>query len=167
MQRSNYSKGHTSTLWPIGRLSTNTDASVSYWSAITIKTSHDDKKRPYLLKRHEPLALLSGTFSTTQLRWSIVEKRTFAFMVAVKLEHYLPAVSEGVGLFTDHKNFIFIIDTPSTIPNLGIAAVRKVLWWPIHLSAYNYVCIYIVGAEKDCADFLGRCTTQSTILRLA
>lgn len=77
----------------------------------------------HLLKRHEPLASLAGTVFTTQLRWSAVEKGSFAFPAALERKHYFAEIHDAFYLLTEHKKFFAPL---SIIPKLEIAPVRLI-----------------------------------------
>lgn len=43
---------------------------------------------------------------------------------------------------------------PSSVPNIYLASIRKVLRWALRLSTYNYVCFQIKGKDKIWPDLL-------------
>lgn len=148
------------------RLCVFTDASDSYWSGVLTQVPRSELTFPHVDQSHEPLAFHSGRFTDTQVGWSTLEKEAFAVLATLERSHWLVSCSDGFDLYTDHNNLIFIFDPLAFIPDLGQAAMRKVLRWAVRLSAYNYVCFHIRGDENVWADLLTRWAAPSTIRRL-
>lgn len=59
-------------------------------------------------------------------------------------------------MYTDHNNLIFIFDPLAVLPDIGLAAVHKVLRWAVRLSMYKYDCFCIRGDENVWADLMTR-----------
>ena len=68
----------------------------------------------------------------------------------------MTSTPQGFDLFTDHNNLVFIFDPRSLVPDLGEAAVRKVIRWAVKMGAYNYTCAHISGLDNLWPDMLGR-----------
>ena len=141
------------------------DASYTHWAGLTTQIPKEDRHKKNHLKRHEPLAFLSGRFTETQIRWSTLEKEAYSVMATLDRMHWL-ASSSKFELYTDHNNLIFIFNPRSYIPDLTIAAVRKVIRWAVTISGYSYECIHIAGADNIWADILTRWEHTATIRRL-
>lgn len=143
-----------------------TDASDTHWAGICTQVPIEDIHKPHADKRHEPLSFLSGRFDDTQLRWSTLEKEAYAIMASIDRMHWLASGSEGFDLFTDHNNLIFIFDPTSLVPDLTVAAIRKVIRWAVRLSMYAFECIHISGVDNTWADMMTRWSPPPTIRRV-
>lgn len=148
------------------RLCIYTDASDSHWSGILTQVPFSDLSAPHRDQAHEPLAFHSGRFSDVQIGWSTLEKEEYAVLATLERSHWLAACPKGFDLFTDHNNLIFLFDPVAVKPDIGQAALRKVLRWAVRISVYNYVCIHIRGVDNLWADLLTRWTIPLTIRRL-
>lgn len=148
------------------RLCVYTDACDTVWSGVITQVPYEDLTNRHDDQRHEPLAFLSGHFSGSQLRWSIIEKEAYAVMATSDRMHWLLATPDGFDLYTDHHNLIFLFDPLAVVPDLSISSLRKVLRWAVRLSMYNYTCVHIKGIDNVWADIIGRWTHPITIRRL-
>lgn len=54
------------------------DALDTHWAEIATQIPREDMHLPHCDKHHEPVAVLSGHFTQTPLRWSTLEKRRSA-----------------------------------------------------------------------------------------
>lgn len=77
-----------------------------------------DLQKPHKEQRHKPLAILSGRFNNTQLGWSTLEKEAFAVIASLDRMHWMATTSEGLDLYTDHNNLLFIFHLLSLTPEL-------------------------------------------------
>ena len=67
-----------------------TDASDLHWGVVLTQVTRIDDQECITKQSHEPLSFLSGSFSGSQLNWSIIEKEAFPIIAAVdRLRHYL------------------------------------------------------------------------------
>ena len=87
-------------------------------------------------------------------------------LASLERMHWLAATSEGLDLFTEHNNLIFLFDPLAVVPDLSQTSLRKVLRWAVRLSMYNYTCFHIKGTDNVWADLLGRWSAGHTIRRL-
>ena len=76
-----------------------TDASEYHWSAILTQIPSTDINRPVSAQHHEPLAFLSGSFKGSSLRWSTIEKESYAIISAIRRLDYILARPEGFLIF--------------------------------------------------------------------
>ncbi|TDH65078.1 hypothetical protein CCR75_009273 [Bremia lactucae] len=60
-------------------------------------------QRGFADQHHEPLMMLSGTFSGGAKRWAIVEKEAYAIVETCKRADYLVRRPDGFSLYTDHR----------------------------------------------------------------
>jgi hypothetical protein len=117
----------------------------------------EDLDLDVLLQRHEPLAFLSGTFKRSQKHWSVIEKKTFPIVEAVeRLRHLLLLRDEGLRLFTDHRNLIYVFDPILRDNDFKKQAVDKLCRWASKLFALKLVIEHIPGESSIWADILSR-----------
>lgn len=94
------------------------------------------------------MAFLLGHFSRSQLEWSMLEKEALAMLATTERLHRLLATPDGPDLFTDHQNFIFLLDPLAVVPNLSQTSLRKAVCWAIKLIVYNYTFVYTKGDDN-------------------
>lgn len=102
-----------------------TDASEYHWSAILTQIPSADINRPVPDQHHEPLAFLSGSFKGSPLRWSTIEKESYAIISAIRRLDYILARPEGFLIFTDHKHLTFILHPTSLVPTMPRHVMHK------------------------------------------
>jgi RNase H-like domain found in reverse transcriptase/Integrase zinc binding domain/Integrase core domain len=138
------------------RLCLYTDASDRFWSAIVTQVPHADLDLPVAPQAHEPLAFLSGAFTGSAERWSVVEKEGFAILTACERLGWLLQTSAGFSLFTDHRNLCFIFDPFASNPGISNYTGSKLLRWALRLSQYRYEIEHVRGKDNIWADILTR-----------
>jgi hypothetical protein len=93
----------------------------------------------------QPIAFISKTLTSTELRWSVPEKEGYAiFYSLMKLEHLLRDIH--FTLRTDHKNLTFI--------NTDFR--EKVKRWKLAIQHFDFDLEYIKGEENIEADGFSR-----------
>jgi hypothetical protein len=93
----------------------------------------------------QPIAFISKTLSSTELRWSVPEKEGYAiFYCLMKLEHLLRDIH--FTLRTDHKNLTFI--------NTDFR--EKVKRWKLAIQHFDFDIEYIKGEANIEADGFSR-----------
>lgn len=113
----------------------------------------------------DPLGFLSGKFTNTQGRWSILEKESFSVVATLDRMHWLVATQDGFDIYTDHNNLIFLFYPPSIVPDMSQTTLWKFLRWAVKLSPYDYTCIHIKGEYIVWEDLLSRWTTVPEVIR--
>ncbi|EGZ17876.1 hypothetical protein PHYSODRAFT_500455, partial [Phytophthora sojae] len=88
---------------PEKQLSVYTDASDEHWGAAITQIPRDHTNRPLSEQEHQPLMMLSGSFSGAAKRWAIVEKEAYAIVETCRHADYLLHRQDGFALFTDHR----------------------------------------------------------------
>ena len=87
------------------------DASECHWGSFVTQVVPDaemDQTLPVEDMTHESLAFLSGTFKGSQMRWATIDKEEFAIVSTFRrLEHFW---WNGVHIFTDHRNLVYLFD---------------------------------------------------------
>jgi hypothetical protein len=101
------------------RLCLFTDASDTHWASVLTQVPLEDMASSVDQQRHEPLAFMSGVFSGPSSRWSTIEKEGFAIVESLQKLEYLCAIDEGVSIFTDHRNLLFIFNPRGIDPSMG------------------------------------------------
>ena len=92
-----------------------------------------------------PIAFMSKTLTTPEVRWSTIEKELYAIVYSLhKLEYLLR--DRKFTLRTDHKNLTYANEPPS-------AKVRR---WKIAIQGYDFVIEHIPGVDNIVADGLSR-----------
>lgn len=61
------------------------DASDTFWSGTIDQVPSEDLSRTHVQQQHQLLNFLSGMFSSTQLRWSVLDKEALAVMATLDL----------------------------------------------------------------------------------
>lgn len=130
------------------RLRVYTDACGLVWSGIVSQVSPMHLVISPGNQHHQPRAFLSGHFSGAQLSWCTLGKETYAVMATIDRMYLLLVTPNGFDLFTNHQNLEFLFDSLSVVSNLSKTSLRKVLRWSMRLSAHNYKCGHIKGAES-------------------
>ena len=103
-----------------------------------------------------PLAFTFGTFIVYYSRWSTPEKEGFAILESVKRFPYLLFRPQGLFLYTDHKNLIFIFHPHMASPPVVKHKVTKIERWAMRLSGFRYTMVHILGEDNSWADLLSR-----------
>lgn len=92
---------------PSIRLCVYSDASDVVWSNIVMQVFYGDLPILYQNQRHASLEFLSGRFSGSKLKWSMLEKNADATKATVERMHCVLATSAELDLFTDYTNLDF------------------------------------------------------------
>ena len=93
----------------------------------------------------QPVAFLSKTLNSTELKWSTPEKEAYAIFYAVtKLEYLLRDIH--FNLKTDHRNLTFINE--SVMP--------KVQRWKLSIQHFDFTLEHVPGKDNVVADGLSR-----------
>ena len=137
-----------------------TDASDLHWGVVLTQLNDKNKASKVYERHHEPLAFLSGSFSGSQLRWSIVEKEAYPIIIALeRLRHYL-LNDKGFRLFTDHRNLIFIFDPTARDTDVPKQTSEKLARWAEKLRSQKFTIEHIPGECNIWADILSQWKVQ-------
>ena len=101
----------------------------------------------------KPISFVSKSLSTTQNKWSTIQKEAYAiFHCCKQLDSLLR--DRKFTIFTDHKNLTFLTHDPSTMVNR----------WSMALQELDYTVEYISGSKNELADAMSRlCPNLSPI----
>ena len=133
-----------------------TDASDLHWGVVLTQVTWIDDQECITKQSHEPLSFLSGSFSGSQLNWSIIEKEAFPIIAAVdRLRHYL-LNDKGFRLYTDHRNLVYVFDPISRGSDCTKQTSEKLARWAEKLRAHTYTVEHLPGESNVWADILSR-----------
>ncbi|ETO66354.1 hypothetical protein F444_16481 [Phytophthora nicotianae P1976] len=138
------------------RLRVFTDASDLHRGAAVTQIPLDQQHRPLGEQEHQPLMMLSGTFSGSAKRWVIVEKEAYAIVETCLRADYLLHRADGFALFTDHRNLRYIFDPHGVSSAVPKYTADKLHRWSLLLMAYRYDIFDIAGDDNVWADLLSR-----------
>jgi hypothetical protein len=95
--------------------------------------------------KERPVAFVSKSLTSTQLRWAIIQKEAYAIFVTIKqLDHLLR--DRHFKLFTDHKNLLYI--TESSNPMIY-------RWW-MAIQEMDFTKEFTLGINNPIADSMSR-----------
>lgn len=95
-----------------------------------------------------------------------MEDEGYASFPTIEKMHWALSNSDGLYIFTDENNPVFLFDNLSVVPDLLQPSLSKALRWAIRQSAYHYTFGNINGEENHWADRVERGTYRDTIHRL-
>ncbi|OWY99175.1 hypothetical protein PHMEG_00029874 [Phytophthora megakarya] len=130
-----------------------TDASDVGWALIVTQVKDFNIKVPVQDQQHQLIECMSGTFSGSQLNWTVIEKEAFPIATACDKPDYLLRRPQGFRMFCDHRNLIHVFD-PDT--NVKKHVKGKLLRWSMKLQNYRYVIEHISGPQNVWADMISR-----------
>jgi transposase InsO family protein len=97
------------------------------------------------------IALMSQSFSVSQLKWDIPQKESYAIYAAIQKFDYLLRDRRFI-IKTDHRNITFM--NTSTL-----SSIRK---WKIFISEFDYLLEFIEGEKNIVADAMSRLCANLT-----
>ncbi|KAH7467435.1 Transposon Ty3-G Gag-Pol polyprotein [Phytophthora ramorum] len=130
-----------------------TDASDIGWAVIVTQVKDFDIKVPVQDQQHQLVECLSGTFTGSQLNWTVIEKEAFPIALACDKLDYLLLRPQGFRMFCDHRNLIHVFAPDE---NVKKHVKGKLLRWSMKLMNYNYVIEHIAGPNNVWADMISR-----------
>ncbi|GMF58766.1 unnamed protein product [Phytophthora fragariaefolia] len=130
-----------------------TDASDMGWVVITTQVRNFDIKTPVQDQQHSLLECPSGTFTGSQLNWTVIEKEAFPIAHACDKLDYLLLRPQGFRMFCDHRNLIHVF-APDASVNKPVRG--KLLRWSMKLMKFNYIIELIAGPHNVWADMVSR-----------
>jgi transposase InsO family protein len=129
---------------------------MSGWAAVLTQVPASDMKLPHAERDHQPLAFLSGCFRGASCNWSVIEKEAFALIRALTTTDYFCQTENGVVIYTDHRNLVYLFDPLGAEPGMHRHTAAKLLRWGARLSAFNYVIEHISSKDNCWEDLLTR-----------
>ena len=146
---------------PKQRLCLFTDASDSHWASVLTQVPNEDLEKPFEEQRHSPLAFLSGNFKGSSANWSVPEKEGYSIVASMTKLDYLTMCQNGVSIFTDHRNLLYIFNPLGQDASVSKHIVSKLSRWAMKLSAFTYSIHHIPGENNVWADMLTRWTKNN------
>ncbi|GMF45200.1 unnamed protein product [Phytophthora fragariaefolia] len=123
---------------PEKRLCVFTHASDLHWGAVITQVPREHLSREFSEQKHEPLIMLSGSFSGAARRWAIVEKEAYAIVETCKRADYLVQRPDGFLLFTDHRNLWLIFAPTTVMASVPKYTADKLHRWAMILMGFRY-----------------------------
>ncbi|OWZ04014.1 hypothetical protein PHMEG_00024162 [Phytophthora megakarya] len=130
-----------------------TDASDVGWAVIVTQVKGYDMKVPVQEQQHQLVECLVGTFTGSELNWTVIEKEAFPIALACDKLDYLLFRPQGFRMFCDHHNLIHVFAPDEHVKK---HVKGKLLRWAIKLMNYNYVIEHIAGPHNVWADMISR-----------
>ncbi|OWZ07579.1 hypothetical protein PHMEG_00020006, partial [Phytophthora megakarya] len=95
-------------------------------------------------QHHQLLTCMSGTFTGSQLNWSVIEKEALPIITSCEKLEYLLLRPQVFKMYCDHRNLIHVFAPDKEIRK----HVRdKLLRWALKLSDYKYIVEHIEGPK--------------------
>ncbi|KAG4062024.1 hypothetical protein PC123_g3135 [Phytophthora cactorum] len=130
-----------------------TDASDTGWSVIVTQVVNFDSKVPATDQQHRLLQYLSGTFTGSQLHWTVIEKEAFPIVMACDKLDYLLLRPEPFRMYCDHRNLIHVFAPHESVKK---HIKGKLLRWAMKLMNFRYVVEHVPGPTNVWADMISR-----------
>ncbi|KAE8893701.1 hypothetical protein PF005_g18811 [Phytophthora fragariae] len=127
-----------------------TDASDVGWSLIVTKVVSFDPKVPATDQQHRLLYCMSGTFSGSQLNWTVIEKEVFPIVTACDKLDYLLLRPKPFRMYCDHRNLIHAFAPHESVKK------HKLLRWSMKLVNFRYVVEHVPGPANVWVDMISR-----------
>jgi RNase H-like domain found in reverse transcriptase len=96
-----------------------TDASDRFYAGLVTQIHEEHLDLPMEEQDHQPLAFLSGEFKGAQLRWTVPEKKVFAFVDTATKVDYLLLSHDEFSILSDHLNLKYIYNPLSADPTFA------------------------------------------------
>eukprot|EP00924_Labyrinthula_sp_SR-Ha-C_P009660 snap_masked-scaffold_22-processed-gene-2.40-mRNA-1 protein AED:0.48 eAED:0.48 QI:0/-1/0/1/-1/1/1/0/1851 len=136
-----------------------TDSSYDVWSMAIFQDDHENISNDVRALAPKPLMFLSGSFSTSEVRWHIASKELYPIIYAFERVGFLLRTHPG-GLFvyTDHRPLLSILKTKEN--------EKRIYWdrlyrWAIRLQSVDLTVFHIPSRDNFVSDLLTRWATKS------
>lgn len=126
----------------------SSDASDTSWAVVVTQTHPKQDSMKISDRDHEPLALLSASFKSFQIRWPTVENEGFAIVEGINLLEYLLLRENRFSLYTDHQNLQCIFH-PARHGVTKRHCVDRLARWSIRISSIPYCTIISLCRSTD------------------
>lgn len=140
----------------------HTDASDHHWSLVITQCHIDELKKPRHLQKHEILAAISGSFTGSQLNWSMVDKEHYPMLKIIDYDYLSPTKTWYI--FTDSAVVVAMHRMlNSTGVPVGKAARSRRYRWLAMLSLFVLITVHVPGIENWIPDLLTRAGAPNEI----
>ncbi|GMF50375.1 unnamed protein product [Phytophthora fragariaefolia] len=130
-----------------------TDASDVGWAVIVTQVDNCNPTLPVTQQQHKLLQCMSGTFTGSQLNWTVIEKEAFPIVMACDKLDYLLLRPQPFRMYCDHHNLIHVFAPDDSVKK----HVRgKLLHWAIKLMKNRYVIQHVPASDNVWADMISR-----------
>lgn len=130
-----------------------TDASDIGWAAIVTQVADFDPKLPAMEQQHKLLYCMSGTFSGSQLNWTVIKKEALPIVIACEKLDYLLLRPKPFRMYCDHRNLIHVF---APHENVKKHIRGKLLRWAMKLMNFRYIVEHVPGHSNVWADMISR-----------
>lgn len=130
-----------------------TDASDIGWAAIVTQVKEYDPKRPVTEQQHRLIQCMSGTFTGSQLNWTVIEKEALPIVLACEKMDYLLLRPQPFRMFCDHRNLIHVFAPHESVKK---HVKGKLLRWAMKLMNFRYIIEHVPGPDNVWADMISR-----------
>jgi hypothetical protein len=142
---------------PGAQLCVISDASDRFYGALLTQVLDWKEGIAVQDQQHEPLAVLSGKFNETQLRWSTISKEAYPIVEASSLWDHFLLCDQGVRFYTDHNNIAHLFKPEKIDPPLKRSSIDRIHRWLHQLSHYRILSFeHIKGENNHFADMISR-----------
>ncbi|KAG3002249.1 hypothetical protein PC121_g19546 [Phytophthora cactorum] len=130
-----------------------TDASDVGWAAIVTQVNEFNPKLPATEQQHRLLYYTSGTFTGSQLNWTVIEKEALPIVLACEKLDYLLLRPKPFRMYCDHRNLIHVFAPHESVKK----HIRgKLLRWVMKLMNFRYIVEHVPGPTNVWADMISR-----------
>ncbi|OWY90872.1 hypothetical protein PHMEG_00040803, partial [Phytophthora megakarya] len=136
------------------------DASASGWAVVLTQVREWSIDTPVNEQHHEMLVCRGGTFTKSQINWSVVEKEGYPIARACGDLEYLLDRENGFHIYCDHSNLIQIF-----APGLEVKqhVGGKLQRWALRITGCRYTIEHIPGELNLWADIISRWGQPSVV----
>ncbi|POM60306.1 hypothetical protein PHPALM_30853 [Phytophthora palmivora] len=129
------------------------DASDTGWALIVTQVANFEPKKPATEQQHRLLHCMSGSFTGSQLHWTVTEKEALPIVIACEKLDYLLLRPKAFRMYCDHRNLIHMFAPHQSIKK---HVKGKLLRWSMKLMNFRYVVEHVPGPENVWADMISR-----------
>ncbi|OWZ00608.1 hypothetical protein PHMEG_00028159 [Phytophthora megakarya] len=134
---------------------------------IVTQVTNFDPKTPVTKQQHTLLTCMSGTFTGSQLDWTVIEKEALPFVNAGEKLDYLLLRPKPFRMFCDHRNLLHVFAPDQ---NVKKHVKGKLLRWAMKLMGFQYIVEHVPGPDNLWADmalrWAGNHVPTATLRRL-
>ncbi|ETK88369.1 hypothetical protein L915_07367 [Phytophthora nicotianae] len=130
-----------------------TDTSDIGWAVIVTLVTDYNSKIPVQQQIHKLLTCMSGTFTCSQLNWTVIEKEALPIVIACEKLDYLLLRPKAFRMFCEYRNLVRVF-APDESVNKHVKC--KLLRWAMKLIGFTYIVEHIPGPDNVWADMASR-----------
>lgn len=138
----------------------SSDASDRGWAVVLTQVKDWKDAVPVHEQNHQLLICKGGSFTGSQLGWSVVEKEAYPLVFASVELDYLLQRRLGYRIFTDHANLIQIFCPDRDLKKHVRGKLQR---WALKLSSTRYTIEHVHGDDNHWADMVSRWPVRDDI----